>query len=75
MLQGIFDVLTAIGDFFASIIDFVGGLIDGLIQFVTSLGSIAGDVTSLMGGLPAYLLAGILSLIAIMVVLRVVGRD
>lgn len=75
MLDGIFQVLSAIGDFFSSIIDFVSGLIQGLIDFVTSLASVPSSIQSILGGFPPYLVTGILGLIALMIVLRVVGRD
>lgn len=75
MLNGIFQVLTSIGDFFSSIGEFLVSFISDLVGFVQQIGSIGSQVTSFMGGLPAYFVAGILSLIVIMVLLRVLGRD
>lgn len=75
MLQGITDVLTSIGEFFSSLIDFVGGLIQDLVNFVTSLATVGSDIGSFLSGIPVYVTTGILSLVALMVVLRVVGRD
>lgn len=75
MISGIFDVLTSIGDFFVSIGTFIGDFLSDLVSFVTNLTSVGGQVTSLLTGLPAYLITGIASLIVIMVLLRVLGRD
>lgn len=75
MLDGIFSVLEAIGSFFSSIVDAVMGFVDDLVQFAIQLGTIGSQISSILGGFPAYFLAGILMLIAIMVLLRVVGRD
>lgn len=75
MLQGITDVLTSIGEFFSSIVDFVGGLIQDLVNFVTSLATVGSDIGTFLSGIPVYVVTGILSLVALMIVLRVVGRD
>lgn len=75
MLDGIFQVLTTIGDFFSSVGSFLVSFIQDLVGFVTQIGTVGGQVTSILGGLPAYFVTGILSLIAVMVLLRVLGRD
>lgn len=75
MLDGIFSVLESIGSFFSGIIDAIMGFIDDLVQFAISLGSIASQISTILGGFPAYFLAGLLTLIAVMVLLRVIGRD
>ena len=75
MLDGIFQVLTTIGDFFASIGSFLTSFISDLVGFVKQIGSIGSQVGSMMGGLPAYFITGVLGLIVIMVLLRVLGRD
>lgn len=75
MLQGITDVLTSIGEFFSSIVDFIGGLINDLVNFVTSLVTVGSDIGNFLSGIPVYVTTGILSLVALMIVLRVVGRD
>lgn len=75
MLQGIFDVLASIGDFFASVVGFVSDLINDLVSFVQSLLEVPAQIATVLGGFPLYFIAGITSLIAVMIVLRVVGRD
>lgn len=75
MLQGIFDVLASIGDFFASVVGFVSDLINDLVSFVQSLLEVPAQIATVLGGFPMYFIAGITSLIAVMIVLRVVGRD
>lgn len=75
MLQGITDVLSSIGDFFASVVGFFTDLISDLVSFVQSLIEVPSQIASIIGGFPLYFITGIGSLIAIMIVLRVVGRD
>lgn len=75
MLQGIFEVLASIGDFFASVVGFVSDLINDLVSFVKSLLEVPTQIAIVLGGFPMYFIAGITSLIAVMIVLRVVGRD
>lgn len=75
MLDGIFNVLADIGDFFASVVDAIVGFIDDLVQFAISLGEIAGQVSTILGGFPVFFVTGILTLIGVMILLRVIGRD
>lgn len=75
MLDGIFNVLTAIGDFIGSCVNAVLGFIDDIVQFAVSLGEIGSQVGSILGGFPVFFVSGIATLIGIMVLLRVVGRD
>lgn len=76
MLQTIQDVLIDIGNFFTSIVDFITGFFEDLVGFVKQLGSLATQFTQIMtGSFPAYFITGILSLVAIMILLRVLGRD
>lgn len=75
MIDGILQILQSIGDFFASIGGFIVDFFGDLVSFVQNLGTISAQITTLMGGLPAYFITGILSLIVIMVLLRVLGRD
>lgn len=75
MLQGIFDVLTSIGDFFAGIIDFITGFFEDLVGFVQELAGVGSQISSFLGAFPVAFLASIAGLIVIMVLLRVLGRD
>lgn len=75
MIDGILQVLQTIGDFFASIGGFIVDFFGDLVSFVQNLGSVPAQLTTLMGGLPAYFISGILALVVIMVLLRVLGRD
>lgn len=75
MIDGILQILQSIGDFFASIGGFIVDFFGDLVSFVQNLGSVSAQMTTLMGGLPAYFISGILALVVIMVLLRVLGRD
>lgn len=75
MIDGILQVLQSIGDFFASVGGFIVDFFGDLVSFVQNLGTISVQMTTLMSGLPAYIITGILSLVVIMVLLRVLGRD
>lgn len=75
MISGIFEILKSIGDFFVSIGDFVGSFFTDLVEFVKMLGSISDQILGLMGGLPAFFVAGIGYLLVLMILLRVLGRD
>lgn len=75
MLQGITDVLTSIGEFFSSVVGFFTDLISDLVSFVQSLIAVPSQIVSVIGGFPLYFITGIGTLVAIMIVLRVVGRD
>lgn len=75
MLDGIFQVLTSIGVFFANVGGFLSDFISDLVGFVKQLGSMADQISTMLGGFPAYFITGVVALIAIMVLLRVLGRD
>lgn len=75
MIESIFDILTTIGDFFASIGRFLTSFLSDLVSFVRNLGSVGLQVSSFLGGMPAFFVAGVLGLIVVMVLLRVLGRD
>lgn len=75
MLDGIFQVLSSIGEFFSAIYDFISGLLQDLVNFVQQLLAIPVQIATVLGGFPIYFVGGIGILIGIMVVLRVVGRD
>lgn len=75
MLDGIFQVLADIGSFFASVVDAILGFIDNLVSFVEQLLGVGQQIGSILGGFPVFFITGVLLLVALMVVLRVVGRD
>lgn len=75
MLENIQNVLNSIAEFFAGVVDFVVGFVGDLVGFVKQLGSMGSQLTQIMGGMPIYFIAGIGSLVVIMVLLRVLGRD
>ena len=75
MISGIFEILKSIGDFFVSIGEFVGSFFTDLVEFIKLLSSITTQITSFMGGLPVFFVAGVSALLVVMILLRVLGRD
>lgn len=75
MLDGIFQVLADIGEFISGIVDAILGFIDNLVGFVEQLLTVGSQITTILGGFPVFFITGIVTLVALMVVLRVVGRD
>lgn len=76
MLQTITDVLISIGDFLSSVVNFIVDFLADLVSFVSQLLNIGTIFTDMFSGaFPSYFVGGLLSLIVIMVLLRVLGRD
>lgn len=75
MLQGILDVLIKIGDFFTSVIDFIVSFFSDVVNFVKMLGVFASKIPTWFSWLPAPALALVVTLIGVVILLRVVGRD
>ncbi len=75
MLQGIFDIIKKIGDFFTSIVDFIVTLFEDLVKFIKMLGIFVAKIPEWFSWLPAPVLALIVILIGVVVLLRVLGRD
>ena len=75
MLQGILDVLTKIGDFFSSVVDFIVSIFQDLANFIKMLGLFVSKVPDWFSWLPAPAVALVITLIGTVVLLRVLGRD
>lgn len=75
MLQGIFDVLKKIGDFFTSIVDFIVTLFEDIVKFIKLLGTFAAKIPDWFSWLPASVLALIVILVGVVILIRVLGRD
>lgn len=77
MLSSIFSVLKSIGDFFTMLMDIVLELFTGLASFVHSLLQVPDLFRSLFSssGLPVVFVTGIVGIVAVVVILRIVGRD
>lgn len=75
MLQGIFDILKKIGDFFTSIVDFIVSFFGDVVKFVKMLGTFASKIPDWFSWLPAPVLALIVILVGVIILIRVLGRD
>lgn len=76
MLNAIKQTIQQIADFFSSVIDFVVGFIKDTINFIGKIPEAVEEVTDLASSFfPAEILALFISALAIVVILRVLGRD
>lgn len=75
MLQSVLDVFTKIGDFFASVIDFVVSFFSDVVNFIKMLGIFVAKIPDWFSWLPSEVVSIIVTLIGVVVLLRVLGRD
>lgn len=77
MLSSIFDILKSIGDFFSMLIDIVIDLFTGLVDFMKTLATVPALFSSVLGGsgLPVVITSGIIGVVAVVIILRIIGRD
>lgn len=76
MLNNIKEILQKIGDFFSMITTFVVDFFEDTAFFIKQLSASVSEVGSFVGQIfPAELVTAFLALIAIVVILRILGRD
>lgn len=76
MLNAIKQTTQQIADFFSSVIDFVVGFIKDTVSFIAKIPEAVEDVTDLASSFfPPEILALFVSALAVVVILRVLGRD
>ena len=77
MLRSIFDTLKSIGDFFKSLFDIVMTLIKDIIDFIAQLLKLPAwfNDTFSQPILPPIMLTAILGIVALLILLRVLGRS
>lgn len=77
MLASIKNALQGILDFFGLLFDFVIDMFKGIADFVVNLAKVPALIASLVsdGVIPSIFVSGILGVIAIIIILRVIGRD
>lgn len=76
MLNAIKQTIQQIADFFSSVIDFVVGFIKDTISFISKIPEAVEEVTDLASSFfPPAILALFVSALAVVVILRVLGRD
>lgn len=75
MLQEIRDILVSIGDFFKTIIDFVISLFQDLVYMVKLVGETVAELPEYFSWMPASLVAIIVSIFALVVIYKILGRE
>lgn len=76
MLSSIKEILTNIGDFFSTVIDYVVGFIEDTVYFMGKLASSVTDALALLDDFfPSSVLTIFAGLIGVVVILRILGRD
>lgn len=75
MLNTIKDFIVSIGDFFLTIWDFVIGIFEDIAYLIKLLGKAVVSIPKWLSWLPAEVVALIVAGLAVVVILRVLGRD
>lgn len=76
MLESIKQTIQSIADFFSNIIDFVVGFIEDTVNFIKQIPQAVSDVIDMASSfMPVEIIGLISAALAVVVVLRVVGRD
>ncbi len=75
MLQGILDFFQMIVDTFTAVIDFIVSFFSDLVYLVTSLADTAVKFPTYISWLPSVLITALVTAVALLIILRVAGRD
>lgn len=75
MLETIKDFFLSLGNVITSLVDFVVGLIEDLIYVVILCGSFVLKIPSLFSWLPSEAVALIVTIFAIVVIYKILGRE
>lgn len=75
MLGEIKDYIVSIGEFFSSAYDFVIGIFEDIAYVIKLTGEFVAKIPDYFSWLPAPLLAIIVSIFAIVVIYKVLGRE
>lgn len=74
-MNGILEFFEAIGNAITAVIDFVIGLFQDLVYMVTLLVKVVANFPSYFSWLPAPVIALLVSLVAIIVIYKILGRE
>lgn len=75
MLETIKDFFLSLGNIITSLVEFVVGMIEDLIYVVVLCGSFVLKIPTLFSWLPAEAVAIIVSIFAIVVIYKILGRE
>jgi len=74
-MQAIIDFITGIGDGLLAIVDFLGGMIEDILYVVQLTAAFVLKIPDFFDWLPPELLAIVVSLFAVVVVYKILGRE
>lgn len=74
-MSTIINILKSIGDFFATVAEFVVKLFQDLVYIVKLLGETVAKLPDLLGFLPSSVLAILVLALAVVVIYKVLGRE
>lgn len=74
-MEAIINFLTGIGDGLLAIVDFLGGMIEDILYVVQLTGSFVLKIPDFFDWLPPELIAIVVSLFAVVVVYKILGRE
>lgn len=69
------DFFKGFGEILSGIIDFVIGLVEDLVYTVQLVGSVVARIPSYFSWIPAPVLAIIISIFAVVVIYKIIGRE
>lgn len=75
MLQTITDFISSIGEFFASIYNFVISFFEDIVYVIQLVGKFVLQIPSYFSWLPAEVLALVVSIFSVVVIYKVLGRE
>lgn len=75
MLESILDTLTSIGDFFASVVEWVADFIEDLVTMAKYLGQAVIEFPTYFDWMPASVVALLVTAVGIVVIYKFLGRD
>lgn len=75
MLDGIFEVVSKIGEFLTTAWDFVVGLIQDTLDMIKLVGETVTKLPDYFSWMPDYLLASLLVIFGVVVVYKILGRE
>lgn len=75
MLKELIDIVKSFFTTIGKLIDFIFGMIEDLIYVIKLLGEVTVELPNFFSWLPPEILAIILSIVAIIVIYKVIGRE
>lgn len=74
-MQAVIDFFVAIADGLLAIVDFVGSLVEDVLYVVQLTGEFVSSIPDYLSFLPAPVLAIVVSMFAVVVIYKILGRE